>query len=287
MDTTNPDCTVLVTSCDKYADLLAPFEALFKKFWPDCPSERVLVTETEPRDPSPSPEQSAHIFTRTVACGVGGTWPDMLVAALETIETPYVLMLCADYFLDAPVPTRRLVARLEQMKRLKAANLRLIPNPKTFTPFACPGEDPDLPLGEYRKDTAYCVATQTGFWARDFLLRLARSVANIWDFERLGSFMVADEPRPLLVTPTREFPFSDVVHKGYWEKFGVALCEANGIAPDLAARGLPPLKVRLVEGIKKFVFFVFPTNWIVRVQNAFGLGAKETPCLCKARGARP
>ena len=41
-------CTVLVASCDKYADLLGPFSALWRKFWPDCPFEVVLVTESEP-----------------------------------------------------------------------------------------------------------------------------------------------------------------------------------------------------------------------------------------------
>ena len=31
-DMTNPDCTVLVYSCDKYADLLAPFAALWRHY---------------------------------------------------------------------------------------------------------------------------------------------------------------------------------------------------------------------------------------------------------------
>ena len=61
----NIDCTVVVGSCDKYADLLGPFIALFRKFWPDCPFEVVLVTEHDP-----------HIegFDRTIACGGGMNW---------------------------------------------------------------------------------------------------------------------------------------------------------------------------------------------------------------------
>lgn len=46
----HPDCTVLVASCDKYADLLHPFSILWKKYWPDCPFETVLVTESQPAD---------------------------------------------------------------------------------------------------------------------------------------------------------------------------------------------------------------------------------------------
>ena len=33
----HPDCTVLVTSCDKYRDVEGPFCALWEKYWPDCP----------------------------------------------------------------------------------------------------------------------------------------------------------------------------------------------------------------------------------------------------------
>ena len=63
--------------------------------------------------------------------------------------------------------------------------------------------------------------------------------------------------------------------KGVGEKFGVMCIADNGIAYDFSKRGLPPFKVRIVEGLKALVFAVVPNNWIVRVQDAFGLGAKE------------
>ena len=99
----NTDCTVLVCSCDKYADLLTPFSVLWRKFWPDCPFETVLVTETRP-------EQEL-CFSRVVACGKGGDWCGRLVEALETISTPYILMLCDDYYLFAPVDTAGILRR--------------------------------------------------------------------------------------------------------------------------------------------------------------------------------
>ena len=49
----------------------------------------------------------------------------------------------------------------------------------------------------------------------------------------------------------------------------------NGIAYDFSKRGLPPLRVRVVEGLKALVFALVPNTWIVRVQNALGAGAKE------------
>ena len=264
MAMTNTDCTVLVCSCDKYADLLAPFATLWRKYWPDCPFETVLVTETKP--------DQELCFNRVVACGKGGNWCDRLLQALETISTPYVIMLCDDYYLSSTVDTAGILLRLGQAKNYDAANLRLIPNPVPGVRNSSPAEGG---LFEYHKNTAYCIATQAGIWNREFLQSLAKGKASIWEFERYGSFAVGDEKRPLLVTPTKEFPFIDAVHKGHWEKFGLKCLADNGIDYDFSKRGLPPFKTRLVEGLKGLVFALVPNNWIVRVQNAFGAGAKE------------
>lgn len=261
---TNTDCTILVCSCDKYADLLDPFAVLWRKYWPDCPFETVLVTEAKP--------DQELCFNRVVACGKGGNWCDRLVQALETISTPYVIMLCDDYYLSSAVDTAGILLRLGQAKNYDAANLRLIPNP---VPGARNSSPADGGLFEYRKNTAYCIATQAGIWNREFLLGLARGKSSIWEFERYGSFQVGEERRPLLVTPTKEFPFIDAVHKGHWEKFGVKCLADNNINYDFSKRGLPPFRVRVVEGLKALVFAVVPNNWIVRVQNVVDIGARE------------
>ena len=256
----NREVTVLVNSCDRYSDLWEPFARLWRKYWPDCPFETVLVTETDLGQGG---------FDRTVACGVGLNWCEMLALALGTIATPYVIMLMNDYYLIGPVDTSGVLSRLGQIKQFNAASLRLNPLP----PGRIPWRDTDLL--EMPKNVAYCVTCQTSIWNRDFLLGLAKRNKSAWEFERYGSFEVGDEPRPLLVTPTKEFPFIDAVHKGYWENFGVKCLADNGIEYDFSKRGLPPFKTRVVEGLKGLVFAVVPNNWIVRVQNAFGLGAKE------------
>ncbi len=257
------DCTVLVCSCAKYADVLGPFAALWAKFWPDCPFETVLATDAG---------CGIAGFDRTIVCGERTSWPARLTMALDKISTPYVIMLCDDYFLESKVDTQLILFRLEQAKRLDAANLRLIPNPKPGISNSKPANEGLL---EYAKNNAYCIATQTGIWNREFLKKLATGKSSIWEFERRGSFEVGDEQRPLLVVPQKEFPFVDAVHKGYWEKFGLAVCRDNGIAVDLSKRTLPPFTVRLVEGFKGLIFAVFPWNAIVSVQNALGIGAKE------------
>ena len=256
----NTECTVVVGSCDKYADVLKPFIALFRKFWPDCPFEVVLVTESDP-----------HVegFDRVVLTGRGKHWCAMLSEALEQVATRHVILLMDDYLLNAPVDTRRVLARLDEARRFDAASLRLNPKPPGRFRYR------DTDLLEMPKNTAYCVTCQASIWNRGFLLGLARRNKSAWEFERYGSFQTGDETRPLLVTPMKEFPFVDAVHKGCWEKSGVAVCRENGIEIDFAKRGLPSLKTRLVEGVKALIFAIFPTTLIVRVQNALGAGAKE------------
>ena len=256
------EVSVLVGSCDKYADLLPPFLTLFRKFWPDCPYEIVLVTESDPHLP----------FDRTIACGSGKNWASRLVEALDAVDTPYVLMLCDDYYLEAPVDTALIESRLEEMKRARAVNLRMIPNPR---PTENNSVEFSSDLRSYRIGAAYSVATQAGLWDRGFLKHLATGKTSIWDFERLGSFEKRDERFPLLVTKKKEFPFIDAVHKGYWEKAGVRVLRENAIEYDFRSRSTPPAAIWMKEALKVAVFAVVPTNWIVRVQNRFGLGAQE------------
>lgn len=257
------DLTVLVNSCDRYRDLWPVFAELWRKYWPDCPCETVLMTESEAA--LEGAEKKA--FNRVLACG-RECWSKMIAKALQEIGTPYVMMLCDDYLLTEKVDTGMVLKRFEEMKRHKALNLRRIPNPKGGTRFG------DTDLWEYGKNTAYSVATQAGFWDKAFLVELAEKVKSIWEFERYGSFMV-DGNRPLLHTQTKEFPFIDAVHKGYWEKPGKLLVEKEGIKYDFSVRGLPPLAVRLREGLKGAIFNLVPTTPLVKLQNLFGWGWKE------------
>lgn len=265
-----PTCSVLVCSCDKYADLHAPFSALWRKFWPDCPFETVLLTETA------APEEGS-CFDRVIFAGKGLDWCEMLVFALERISTPYVMLLMDDYLLNGRVDTTLVLSRLETARALGADNLRLIPSPeprKANTmgdgPWSAAG------LARYKPLTAYCIATQTGFWRKDFLRAVARGKHSAWQFERYGSFDAAVRDAKLFAAVKREFPFVDAVHKGYWERAGAAACRANGIEPDFSRRTFAPPVRRAIEALKTAIFAVFPASAIVKIQNRFNLGAKKT-----------
>ena len=243
----NADCTILVTSCDAYRDVEGPFLRLFRKYWPDCPFELAVNGETA-AEPG---------FDRELLSGKGRTWSAMLADALGRISTPYVILMMNDYFLESPVDTALVLRRLEEAKAKDALNYRLNPNPPRAV-----------------KNTAYCVSCQVGIWNRTFLKSLAERTKSAWEFERYGSFMFDEtDPRPLLVTETKEFPFLDVIHKGYWEPWGVDLLVREGIRYDFGVRGRPPVRVRVKEWIKKVIFLSNP-ELVTRIQNVFNAGQK-------------
>ena len=183
-------------------------------------------------------------------------------------------MLCDDYYLSSPVDTTLMLKRLSQIREFDAFNLRMIPNPvpksNNSEPFAN-----DTSLFRYKPNTAYCIATQAGFWNREFLADLAEGKSSIWEFERYGSFDPKIIGKPILVTPTKEFPFLDAVHKGHWETWGLRVCHDNGVSLEGITRTLPPLMTRIAEGIKGLIFHIVPTTLLVRIQNRFAIGAKE------------
>ena len=252
------NCTIIIASCDRYSDTWQPFAALFKHYWPGCPYETVLVTESPVANP---PEGFSHV----VNAGKLG-WGDRLAVALEDVTTPYTLLLCDDYFLYAPVDA--VVERaLALAQKYDIGNLRLIPNPPHTSTFS-EGEE----LGLYKPSSAYCIATQAGLWNTRFLQRIAKGYNSIWEFERQGSFR-KDLDLPLLGTTKKVFPFIDAIHKGRWEDEALRLCHAHNIPLNLDYRPGYTRWDKIREAIKSFIFNINPTL-LVRIQNTLNLGHK-------------
>lgn len=124
------------------------------------------------------------------------------------------------------------------------------------------------------KNTAYAISCKAGIWNRRFLRGLAAKTKSAWEFERYGSYMFdLDDPRPLMVSTVNEFPFTDAVHKGYWEREGVELVRRERLDVDIGRRGTAPWTVRVKEGIKSRLFRMSP-ELVTRVQNVFNAGKK-------------
>jgi len=263
MDADERKMTVLVVSCDDYEDMLEPFAKAWQCYWADCPFEVVVVTETRPAT-MPS------VFARAVRTRAGTSWSERVRAALATIDTPYVLLLCNDYFLSGKIDTPRVLRRVRQAEKYKAVNVRLYEIPRAQKPFATEGAEDALK--EYVKRTPYCIAAYPGIWDRAFLMSMAGKTRTAWDFERRGSFLVSDEQGPILTVPGSEFPFLDGAHKGAWEPAAVELFRRIGVSVDFERRGFVAASTRARERIRAWVLRFLPRGLLIRIRNIIQRG---------------
>jgi len=235
------DLTILVNTSDSFEDCWAPFFKLFKTFWPDCRYALVLNTEHKDYEVPGLPLRCSR-----VAAGENRrlTWSECLMRCLDQIETPYVLYLQEDYFLDGPVRLELFEQLLQVMRAGQADVLRIM---------ECGGSGPwhatDNPL-VWRVDQQadYRITMQAALWRREVLRRQLRRHESPWQLEVFGSARARrcrDERvlcvnRDLLHGPGREvLPYTPTgVVKGQWERQVVVdLFARHGIEMDFSRRG--------------------------------------------------
>ena len=242
------DLTVVVSSCDRYQDILRPFSVCFRKFWEDCPSGVMLATETTP------PDMEDTVFNRIVPAGAGTSWCERLYACLEQAKTPYILLVLDDFFLKAPVSNQRIEALLETAKEMHAAHLRLEPLPKPQRRIT--GE-----VGEYVKGQAYRVSAQIAIWDRAYLMRMLKEIgkSELWYFERQGSFISEKYDQISLGCYQTVMPFEEIICAARWLPGGIKFCQKENIPIQREIRADEPASFTMYRNLRGIIFHICPT----------------------------
>ena len=222
--------SVLVVSCDKYRDLWLPFFTLLFRYWPDCPYQVYLCSNTTPyADPR----------VKTLLIGADTSWSSNLKRCLEQFPAEYFILLQEDFLLTKPVDTRRIRGLVDYLRVRKGACLRLFPSP----PPEKLSED-NLEVGEISKGALYRVSLQAAIWEKDALYDLLKEGESPWDLENIGSRRsdLSDRPFFSIVESNREtWPldyFSTAVVQGKWVREAVAICRHEGIRVDERQRAI-------------------------------------------------
>jgi len=169
----SPDCTLLVSSCDRYADLWRPYFSLLDLRWPDRPFPVALVTEAK---------EAGIPGVRSLQLGTGMDWSTLILRALDAVGTPWVLFTLEDFFLRGPTDSARIAALFETARRDDLQMLRLIPRPGPTTRI-----DGNDAYGWIDVGAPFRVSTQAAFWRVDVLRELIVAGESIWQFELHGS----------------------------------------------------------------------------------------------------
>ncbi len=164
-------CAILVLSCDAYADTWAGFFKLLERYWPDCPFNVYLGTDSL----RPSIPGCRVLNTKQQ----GLPWTSCAAEYLKQIPNAFVLTLLDDFYFRSRIDTNK-VRQLIQTAHEKAyQQLRMVAIPG---PASTNVASPVGPLsGEYR------VSTQCALWDRKHLISILQTPLSIWEFEKNAS----------------------------------------------------------------------------------------------------
>lgn len=252
-----PLITILVNTSDSFEDCWPPFFKLFSEYWPNCNYPILLNTEFKEFQYPNLNIKSA--MSNSDSPDTRLTWSSCLINAIHQIQTPIVLYLQEDYYLDAKVNIElieELAELLEQNEQIKYIGLTDSGNYPPFKPF-----EKDHRLWEVSKNAKYRISTQAGLWKKDTLISYLKPDENGWMFEIFGSIR-AKKRNDLFLTVNRElynkkenpvFPYILTgIIKGKWHVAIPELFTKHQIQVDFSKRGFYIEKSYLLRKIETF-----------------------------------
>ncbi len=243
--------TILVSSCDAYSDLWAPFFSLLKKNWAGLENKNIVLNT----------ESATFAFDGLKIKTYGlyknkdeVTWSKRLKAHLKLIDTKYVLVLLDDFFMESEVLDDKINLCLEEMEKDKDIVHF------GFVPTLWENIDDNRYSGfELRKkNSPFRVNTQAGLWRKSELNALIREHESPWDFEvyasirsrlRKGKYYVAKNAEKQVFV--YDWFNGGAVHRGKWTKSAVELIKNSHFHIDLNIRGFDDVKVLKPQDIPK------------------------------------
>ncbi|MFM9835206.1 MAG: hypothetical protein ACKVOA_03810, partial [Methylophilaceae bacterium] len=172
------------------------------------------------------------------------TWSECLERALDYIQTPYILYLQEDYFLEASVRVEALESMLSELREGRADVVRL-----SEAIDAGPwGKVDDALIWQVSKKAKYQLSLQAALWCKGFLLQQVRAHESPWQFESFGSMRLRRQKNNKIFCINRDlysgenkeiFPYTPTgVIAGKWVRNIVEpLFAKHKIAVDFSQRG--------------------------------------------------
>lgn len=164
------EVSFVILSCDRYSDLWDPFFGCFDKYWPDCPFKLFLVTNHS-RYERPG--------VSVISIGPDRDYATNLLAVLDTVKTPWIILWVEDYFLTKTINTARLFSILEEAVSKGADYLKLTEDaPLSYN------DAHGAQVGEIPRGVKYRSAIGTALYRRETLRKLLIPGMSIWQLDK-------------------------------------------------------------------------------------------------------
>ncbi|MBW2045386.1 MAG: hypothetical protein JRI96_10950 [Deltaproteobacteria bacterium] len=242
--------SILVLSCDNYSDLWDTFFDCFERFWPDCPYNIYLGSNTVSYN-------RKHI--EVLYSGPDKDWSSTAKSIIAQVPTKYLWVFLEDIFITSRIHNSQISNIVNFMGKTKAKHVHEKPLPK-------PDRYTKTGFGVYQKGAPYRVNVR-GFWEKSFLLYQLIEGESPWNFEIMGSYRSSYYDGFYCLTS----PICQVlngVEKGYLHPTAVKWCRNNGIhSIDRLTRAGLTYHRRVISSLKQMYFnlVVKLVPWRLRV----------------------
>lgn len=165
--------SILVNSCDLYEDVWNPFFSLLKIQWSDCPYDIYLNTENKNYI-------CDFLDIKTISTGKEKNWTARIKAALDEIESDYIIFMLEDFFLLEQVDNSKLDAVISEIQNNSDVGFVF------FTPIGVRYDieyKPNTLFSDVSKYADYRVNACLGLWKKEFLLQMLYLDGSPWEFE--------------------------------------------------------------------------------------------------------
>lgn len=243
----NDRCKILVFSCDKYEDAWYPFFTLMDKYWPDCPYEIVLNTESKTCNEK---LKNLHVTTYNLyKPGEIVPYGKRTLDHLRKMDCEYVIITMDDFFIRSKVKTDELEKIMHWMDEDdKIASFCLIHHDD---PHSCRYSRYEKGYENYSLRPRYCKQNydfQISIWRRSALIKSWKEYFTPWEWEGPANYRsFHDGYKYYDLDDDAEFPIDYIdykknewsgIRKGKWVKKTVyKLFEENGLSVDYSRRG--------------------------------------------------
>lgn len=164
---------ILIPSWDGYRDVWGAFVHCLFTYWPDCPYDVVLGTNTL---------EYPDTRVRTICIGADVDYSSNLRAMLHRVDHPWVIVWVDDFLLSVSVDTARTSAVIRLAQQANATSLLLHATNALRRIRRRPA-----PIAEFPRSNPYRVSLCPALWNRQDLLRLLKDGESAWAFETAGS----------------------------------------------------------------------------------------------------
>lgn len=165
---------MLLLSCDAYSDLWDDFFNLKEKFWPDCPYQWHIVTESK---------DYSRNYVDVIKCGKELNWAGRYKKALQIVTTEYIGVYLDDYLIECKVDNKLIQNLVSEMYQNKIDYINMANDHRHII---------NLPQKQYYKDhliiipknLKYGIDTAASLWNKRFLQDLlGEGDYSAWQFE--------------------------------------------------------------------------------------------------------